>query len=105
MRYRVRRHPLVGDDLEVIVRLIAGYAGADVALAKLDDIERRMHALADTPHIGSLRHEILPGLRAIPAARKGVIAFRVDDAAREVHVLCVVYGGADWAGRVMKRRP
>ena len=30
MSYRIRRHPLVSNDLEIIVQMIAGYAGADL---------------------------------------------------------------------------
>ena len=104
MTYRLRRHPLVADDLKAIVDLIAGYAGPEAALGKLDEIEQRMRSLAETPHVGTLRDEILPGLRAIPVARKGVIVFRVVEAVREVHVLCIVYAGADWIGRSAARK-
>lgn len=103
MTYRVRHHPNVADDLEAIFRLIADYSGFEIAYDKLNAIEARLLGLAATPHVGSLRDEILPGLRAIPAARKAVIAFQVDDAASEVYVLCVVYAGADWIGRSAAR--
>lgn len=38
-------------------------------------------------------------LRAIPAGRKAIIAFTVDDEAAEVLIYAVTYGGADWAMR------
>ena len=55
------------------------------------------------PHKGSLRNEIAAGLSAIPAGRKAVIAFVVDDEAREVLIYAVSYGGADWALRSSAR--
>ena len=47
--------------------------------------------------------QIAPGLRAIPAGRKSVVAFIVDDERREVLVLAVTTGGADEMGRVGQR--
>jgi hypothetical protein len=46
-----------------------------------------------------LRSEIASGLRAIPAARCAVIAFSVEETPREVFVVAVTYGGADWTAR------
>lgn len=63
-----------------------------------------MLAVAETPHKGSLRHEIAPGLRAIPAGRHAVVAFTVDDADRSVLVHAITHGGADWISRVRDRR-
>lgn len=102
--YRLFRHPDVATDILDIVDMIADYAGAAVALDKLERIEARIRALARTPHVGSLRDDIVPGLRAIPAARKGVIAFTVDDAQRAVFVVSVTYAGADWSRRARRRR-
>ncbi len=48
---------------------------------------------------GSLRDEIAPGLRVIPAGRKGVVVFKGDDGARDVLIYAVTYGGADWITR------
>jgi len=101
--YRLRFHPLVERDLEAITRWIIDYAGADVARRKLTEIEQAITDLARTPHKGSVRDEIVPGLRAIPAARRAVIAFTVDDSTREVLVQAVTYGGADWVGRSRSR--
>jgi plasmid stabilization system protein ParE len=105
--YKILRHPRVEHDLRVIVRLIADYArfgaGPGIALAKLQEIEHAVRRLAETPHIGSLRDEISPGLRAIPAGRKAVIVFKIDDVARRVLIVCITYGGADWIGRSTDR--
>jgi toxin ParE1/3/4 len=93
--YRIRFHPLVARDLDAIVQWILDYAGPEVAARKLTEIEAAIATLKDTPHKGSLRTEIAPGLRAIPAGRKAVVAFTVDDDAAEVLIYVVSYGGAD----------
>ena len=103
MNYRIRFHPLVERDLDAIVGWIIDHAGVEVAHRKLNEIERTILDLAHLPHKGSVRDDIVPGLRAIPAARRGVIAFTVDDAAAEVLVHAVTYGGADWMGRTRSR--
>tara|TARA_R110000868_G_scaffold270254_1_gene529600 strand:- start:292 stop:609 length:318 start_codon:yes stop_codon:yes gene_type:complete len=97
VNYRIRYHPLVARDLDVIVRWILDYAGPDAAARKLAEIDAAIATLKAKPHKGSLRDEIAPGLRAIPAGRKAVIAFVVDDDAAEVLIYAVTYGGADWA--------
>lgn len=104
MTYRIRFHPFVARDLDAITQWILDHAGPDSAARKLAEIETAIATLAVTPHKGSLRTEIAPGLRAIPAGRKAVIAFVVDDEAQEVLIYAVTYGGADWAMRSTQRR-
>ncbi|SEO85456.1 Plasmid stabilization system protein ParE [Salinihabitans flavidus] len=104
MSYRIRYHPLVARDLDAIVQWILDYAGPDAAALKLAEIEAAIATLKATPHKGSLRDEIAPGLRAIPAGRKAIIAFVVDDDTAEVQIYAVTYGGADWAMRSSARR-
>lgn len=99
MNYRIRYHPLVARDLHAIVLWILDYAGPDAATRKLAEIEAAIATLKTTPHKGSLRDEIVLGLRAIPAGRKAVIAFVVDDDAAEVLIYTITYGGADWVMR------
>jgi len=99
VNYRIRYHPLVARDLDAIAHWIQDYAGPVVAVRKLAEIEAAIAMLKATPHKGSHRDEIAPGLRAIPAGRKAVVAFVVDDDAGEVLVYAVTYGGADWAMR------
>jgi toxin ParE1/3/4 len=102
--YRIRFHPLVARVLDAIAQWILDYAGSEIAARKLAEIEAAIATLRDTPHKGSLRTEIAPGLRAIPAGRKAVVAFVVDDEAAEVLIYAVTYGGADWAMRTTQRR-
>ena len=99
MIYRIRFHPLVARDLDAIAHWIIDYAGPETAARKLSEIEAAIATLKTTPHKGSLRYEIAPGLRAIPAGRKAVIAFVVDDDEGEVLIYAITYGGADWVGR------
>jgi len=101
--YRIRFHPLVSHDLDAIAQWIIDYAGPDAAARKLAEIEAAITALKTTPHKGSLRDEIAPGIRAIPAGRKAVVAFLVDDGAGEVLIYAVSYGGADWIRRTGAR--
>ena len=103
MIYRIRFHPLVARDLDAISQWIIDYAGPEVAARKLAEIEAAIATLRTTPHKGSTRNEIAPSLRAIPAGRKAVIAFVVDDEAREVLIYAVTYGGADWIRRTGSR--
>lgn len=99
MTYRIRFHPAVADDLASIGELIANYAGPEAAERRLSEIEAVVSSLAETPFKGSVRSEIAPGLRAIPAGRKAVIAFTVNEAAREVLVHVISYAGSDWIAR------
>ena len=103
MNDRIRFHPLVARDLDAIARWILDYAAPDAAARKLVEIEAAIATLKATPHKGSVRDEIALGLRAIPAGRKAVIAFVVDDDQREVLIHAVTYGGADWAMRSSAR--
>ena len=97
--YRIRFHLLVARDLDAIAHWIIDYVGPEAATRKLAEIETASATLKATPHKGRLRDEIARGIRAIPAARKTVVAFVVDDDAREILIYAVTYGGADWIKR------
>ena len=104
MSYRIRFHPAVSENLDSITAWLMDYAGSAVAERRLEEIEATIEALANLPHKGSRRDEIAPGLRAVPAGRKAVVAFTVDDDSREVHVHAVAYAGADWIARSKERQ-
>ena len=103
MNSRLRYHPSVADDLTIIAELIANYASPEISKQKLNEIDAAARGQIDLPHCGARRDHILSGLRAIPAARRAVIVFAVDDDAHEVYVLAVTYGGADWISRARSR--
>ena len=94
--YKIVRHPSVSGDLLDIAFLIAEYAGIEVAVRKVDEIEVAVGKLADLSHVGSLRHEIAEGLRAIPAAGKAVVCFGVGDDHNEVRIMAIGYASLDW---------
>ena len=104
MSYRVRFHPAVSADLDAITEWLIDYAGSVSAARRLAEIDAAVDSLARLPHKGTIRGEIAPGLRAIPAGRKAVIAFTVDEAAREVQIHAITYAGADWMARSKLRR-
>lgn len=104
MRYAITKHPLVEHDLFGIVDFISDYAGIQVGLAKADEITEFIDKLADFPHIGTVRTDMGPKLRAIPASEKAVVCFTVDDTTKVVRIICISYAGADWMSRVEKRR-
>lgn len=99
MSYRILFHPAVSSDLDEISQWLIDYAGPASAARRLAEIEAVIDSLAQLPHKGTVRDEIAPGLRAVPAGRKAVIAFTVDDAAREVLIHAITYAGADWIAR------
>lgn len=103
MRYKIRIHPEVENDLAEVVAAIAKYAGLAVGLAKIDEIIAFIDTLSDFPKIGTVRDEISPGLRAIPASEKAVVCFKVDDTTATVFVICISYAGSDWMSRIFDR--
>jgi plasmid stabilization system protein ParE len=89
-------HDNVVQDFAKILEFVGSYAGYAMGRNKVAAIKQSISVLKDYPHIGSSRDEIVPGLRALPAAEKGVICFTVDDDARTVRIVCVTYAGQDW---------
>lgn len=102
--YRVRYHEKVADDLAEIATRLLRYAGPNSTSRIVSELRRAASDLRHVPHRGSLRSELMPGLRAIPASRAGVIVFSVIDDRREVFIHQISYGGADWQERVTERR-
>ena len=105
MTYRLRFHTLVERDLDAIARWIIDHVGAEVAHRTLTEIEQTITNLAHFPHRGSVRDDTVPGLRALPAGRKAVVAFTVEDTTKEFFISAVTYGNADWIARSRSRSP
>lgn len=95
-RYVIERHPLIESDLETIQDYIAPFAGVDTTLRIMRKIRERIVDLSLFPHVGTIRDEIIPGLRALPAAEKAIVCFSVRDETRIVKIVCVTYAGQDW---------
>ena len=103
MRYTLLRAEAVARDLELIFEFLYeaalqfgedSPAAFDRAAARIRAIEEAMEALAEVPHQGTLRDDLLPGLRQVTKGR-AVFYFDVDDSARSLTVLAIFYGGQD----------
>lgn len=101
--YRIKRHKAVDRDLANIMRLITEYSSKEVALAKLTEIEKTIRSLIDVPHKGSVRDDLFPGLRVIPAGKKGAVCFTVDDKKKTVRIIAIAYAGEEWLRKVEAR--
>ncbi|MEZ5823331.1 MAG: type II toxin-antitoxin system RelE/ParE family toxin [Geminicoccaceae bacterium] len=94
-RYRLVRHPLVTRDIERIVDFLLEYTSADAIATKLARLETDIEALADQPWRGTGHNDILEGLRILPSAHKGLIAFTIDEPTRTVKILSITWTGAN----------
>ncbi len=101
--FRVRFHPDVDEDLRGIAAWLIEYSGPGPTTRIIEQLRDTALSLNSAPHRGFLREDVLPGLRAIPSGRRGIIAFTVDDDLGEVFVHLVSYAGADWQARVTSR--
>ncbi|WP_299417391.1 type II toxin-antitoxin system RelE/ParE family toxin [uncultured Sulfitobacter sp.] len=104
MKYKIRFHPEVADDLQIIAEIVADYSGLSVAKNKLTEIQSAVFSLADTPKKGTIRSELGVAVRAIPAGRKGIVVFEVDENTTTVFVLAITFGGADWISKYEDRQ-
>lgn len=99
-RFRVIRHPLVDRDIARIAAFLLEHTTPRSMLEKMAALDADVDALAENPYRGTKRDEISPGLRAIPSAGRGVIAFEIREDTRTVRILSITWGGADWLGSV-----
>ena len=102
-RFRVVRHPLVDRDIARVATFLLQRTTPRSLARKLAVLDADVNSLGDNPYRGTERNDIASGLRAIPSAGKGVIAFEVREDTRTVRVLSVTWGGADWMGMIARR--
>jgi plasmid stabilization system protein ParE len=111
MPYRVERSVDTDDDLAAIFDfLLNSYLdfsdarddALERAAARIEGIEDEMLALGDAPHQGTLRPDLLPGLRSVTRQR-AIFYFDVDDDLRRVRVLAIFFGGQDHQRAMLKR--
>jgi len=111
MAYEVRRSVACRQDLEIIFdflidahRSLGESVGGAVerAARRITAIDDAMDALGAAPHQGTLRPDIMDGLRWVSRDR-GVFYFVVDDAACRIDVLAVFFGGEDHKQRILER--
>lgn len=104
MTYKIRFHPKVATDLQVIADIIANHSGITEATHKLVHIQDTAYRLADNPQKGSSQTEAGSTVRVIPAGRKGIIAFEIDENTTTVFVIAVAYGGPEWTSKIEGRK-
>ena len=75
-----------------------------VALAakRLRSIEREMHEFGKAPLQGTMRADIMPGLRCV-TRRRATYYFVVDEDIRRVRVLAIFFGSQDHQRRMLVR--
>jgi plasmid stabilization system protein ParE len=103
MRFRVVRTATAARDQDAIFGfLFESYAklgdspesAFQRAAERVVAIDAEMDKLGRTPHQGTLRPEIRPGLRSVTKDR-AIFYFELDDEKCEVRVLAVFFGGQD----------
>ncbi|MFT3727611.1 MAG: type II toxin-antitoxin system RelE/ParE family toxin [Terricaulis sp.] len=111
MPYRVERALDTDDDLAAIFDfLLNSYIGfgdardeaLERAAVRIEGIEAEMLTLGDIPHQGTLRPELLPGLRSV-TKQSAIFYFDVDDDLRLVRVLAIFFGGQDHQRAMLQR--
>lgn len=111
MRYRVERSLATNHDLAAIFDFLLnsyiefGDERSDAlerAAVRVEGIEAEMFALGDAPHQGTLRPELLPGLRSVTKQR-AIFYFEVHEDLRLVRVLAIFFGGQDHQRAMLQR--
>ena len=102
-KFKVTRHRLVDRDVARIAGYLLRHTTPQSVARAIAALETDADALGRNPFRGTRRDEISHGLRAIPSAGKGVIAFEVREEARTVRILSITWGGSDWLGRIVER--
>lgn len=96
--YTVTFAPEAEDDLAELYDYIAAHGSPVAAFRYTEAIISYCESLSSSPHRGTRRDDVRPGLRITNYKHRAVIAFEVDDAAVIVTVLGVYYGGRDYEG-------
>ena len=92
MRYKVLRTDTADALIRNIVLYIAENFGNETALSKLEDLEKSILKLAETPHIGTdPRYTVLKrqGYKVL-ILEKDLVFYKIDENKKEVTVYAVV---------------
>jgi toxin ParE1/3/4 len=84
--------PEAEDDLLAVWNYLAREASPEVADEQLRSLDRACEALAEWPHSGRVRDELLRGVRSI-AAEACVVFYRVGNSA--IEIIRVLHGRRD----------
>lgn len=93
-RYSVVFAPEAAAQLESLYAYVADAASPVVALNYTNAIISYCEGLKTSPHRGTRREDIRPGLRVTNYKKRAVIAFTVD--ADLVSIIGIYYGGQDF---------
>ena len=92
MKYNIIRTDTADAGIRKIILYVAANFGNKVALEKLDDIEERINALADNPHMGvEPRYPVLKsqGYKVL-ILEKNLVFYKINESKKEVVIYAVV---------------
>lgn len=92
MKYNIIRTDTADAGIRKIILYVAQNFGNDVALEKLDEIEKRLHALGDDPYIGTdPRYLVLKrqGYKVL-ILEKDLVFYKIDETNKTVVIYAVV---------------
>ena len=92
MKYNIIRTDIADAGIRKIILYVAANFGNKAALKKLDDIEERINALADNPHIGAdPRYLVLKrqGYKIL-ILEKDLVFYKINESKKEVVIYAVV---------------
>ena len=93
-RYSVVFAPEAAGQLDSLYAYVAAAASPAVALSYTNAIVSYCEGLNISPHRGTRRDDIRPGLRVTHYRKRAVIAFTVEEAL--VSIIGIYYGGQDF---------
>ncbi len=111
MKFRVERELETDHDLEAIFSFLSqsyvefGHDRRESrarAAKRMEAIKRAMLSLGAMPHQGTLRTDLLPGLRSVTKER-AVLYFTVDEEEKVVRIQAIFFGGQDHQRAMLKR--
>lgn len=92
MKYNIIRTDTADAGIRKIILYVAANFGNKVALEKLDDIEERINALADNPHMGvEPRYSVLKrqGYKVL-ILEKDLVFYKINESKKEIVIYAVV---------------
>lgn len=92
MKYNIIRTDTADAGIRKIILYVAANFGNKFALEKLDDIEERINALADNPHMGvEPRYPVLKrqGYKVL-ILEKNLVFYKINESKKEVVIYAVV---------------
>lgn len=93
-RYSVVFTPEAAEQLDALYAYVAAAASPATALSYTNAIVSYCEGLNISPHRGSRRDDVRPGLRVTNYKKRAVIAFTVDEDL--VSIIGIYYGGQDY---------